>query len=115
MTHREKVDHLIADLSARGVSPFTTAPPTWRMAWGLGLPLPPPHFMGFIPLALLTGAMFGLVWGLVMWLGPWRSQSLEDALTASGVVGFFFGLIVAAYYRRSASRLNLPRSWARYL
>jgi hypothetical protein len=30
MTHREKVDHFIADMRKRGVGQFTTAPPLHR-------------------------------------------------------------------------------------
>jgi hypothetical protein len=61
--HRQKVERLVADLRQRGVSPYTVAPPLFRLAWALGLAVPPPLFLGFGPLALLMGGFFGAFWG----------------------------------------------------
>ena len=69
MTDREKVDHAIKDLTNRGVSALNCAPPAWRMAWGLDLKLPPPHFIRFAHLALLVGACFGFL--LTLFLRLW--------------------------------------------
>ena len=69
--HREKVERLIADLRQRGVSPYTAAPPLFRLAWALGLDVPPPLFLGFLPLTLLMGAFFGAFWVAFMWPLQW--------------------------------------------
>jgi hypothetical protein len=78
MTHAEKVDGFLQEMRGHGVNPGTAAPPAWRALWRLGLRVPPPHFMGFVPLALVTGVFFGVLWGLAMafliW-GPWGGSS----------------------------------------
>lgn len=119
-------------LSERGVTPDEYAPPFFRLLWGLGLDIPPPHFMGFGTMALLKGPLFGI--GLFIFLTLMSSflhsmsvlglrppsargfsELMADAFVVSllvgGAVGSLFGLIAAgtaAYQRR---RLGLP-SWS---
>ena len=85
------------------------------MAWGLGLKIPPPHFMGFIPVALFTGSLFGTLWSVAMWVLWWRYLGWGWLFTASAGVagGVLFGSCLAAYYRHSAVKNELP-SWERY-
>jgi hypothetical protein len=113
MTHQKKVDYFIADLKKRGIGESTAAPPMWKLAWRLGMDLPPPHFMGFISLAVVTGVPFGLLWGMAMWLLIWRGRPVWISATAAAVAGVLFGLVMAGYYRYSARRLKLP-SWQKY-
>ena len=114
MSHQEKIERLIADLSEQGVSPQTTAPPMFRLLWSLGLKIPPPLYMRFSSLALLGGVPFGLLWGLFMWLLVWRSRAgLEYMVLISLLAGVFFGLAMAAYYRWRFRRLKLP-PWENY-
>ena len=72
MTHRQKVDHLIAELGQRGIGSYTIAPPIFRLMWASGLEVSPPFFLGSRQFALLMGTTFGVLfgslWGLVMWL-----------------------------------------------
>jgi hypothetical protein len=112
---RQKVERLIADLRRRGVSPYTAAPPLFRLAWALGLNVPPPLFMGFLPLTLLMGAFYGTLWGGFIWALQWHSgpSAQRAAATLAACAGLVFGLSVAAYYRRKASRLRLP-PWESY-
>jgi hypothetical protein len=114
-THRQKVEQLIADLSKRGVSPYTVAPPFFRLLWALGLMLPPPFFLGFLSLTLLMGFFFGLFWGAFMWLLQWQAwqMPIEQAVVASAAAGLFFGLSMAGYYRWKGARLHLP-PWDSY-
>jgi hypothetical protein len=114
MTHDEKVRCFIAEMRRRGVNQYTAAPPAWRTIWALGLPLPPPHFIAFVPLAIGTGLIFGELWGLAMWAAFWTA-GLEGWIIVRGaaVLGLLFGLSLAAYYRCSAWRLGLPR-WQDY-
>jgi uncharacterized protein DUF6404 len=115
MTHRQKVDRLIADLGKRGVGAFTVAPPLFRLLWSLGLEVPPPLFLGFVTLTLLMGGFFGVVWGVFMWLLQWQSGRVpvETAVLNAVGAGLLFGLSMAAYYRWKAVRLGLP-SWESY-
>src|SRR5690349_9091530 len=105
MTHREKVQRLVDDLRKRGVNPSTTAPPFFRMLWALGIEIAPPLYLGFLPLLLLMGGFFGLMWGAVMWLIQWQfwHAPWEVALGAAAGAGLLFGLMMAAYYRWKAS------------
>jgi len=113
MTHQEKVAYFIADLRKRGINQYTAAPPLWRFAWRLGIDLPPPHFIGFSSLALMTGVPFGLLWGLAMWLLLWSHSSVWLSASAGAAVGVAFGLSMAGYFRYSARKLKLP-SWEEY-
>jgi hypothetical protein len=112
MTHGEKVGYLLVDLPARGVNSFTTAPPIWRLAWFLGIPLTPPHFMGPRPLAILMGGGFGLLGALLIWYGSNGERAWAAALLAA-ILAPLFGYRMARYYRGEAERLNLPL-WDRY-
>jgi hypothetical protein len=110
MPHREKVERLITDLGKQGVSPYTVAPPFFRLLWALRLNVPPPFFLGFLPLTLLMGVFFGIFWGAFMWLLQWQAwqMPLRVAVLAAATAGLAFGLSMAAYYRWKASRLRLP-------
>jgi len=123
MTHRQKVDHLIEELSQQGVGSYTTAPPFFRLLWKLGLDVPPPLFLGFRKLALLMGSFFGVLegplWGILMWLSVWQGElpaAVAVALTIFQAVlaGAAFGIVMAWYLRRRAAQLGLPSSWEDY-
>jgi hypothetical protein len=97
------------------VSPYTSAPPLFRLAWALGLDVPPPLFLGFLPLTLLMGAFYGAFWGAFMWVLQWRAWQMPWGLAAltAACAGLVFGLCMAGYYRRKAARLRLP-PWEGY-
>jgi hypothetical protein len=63
--------------------------------------------------------MFGVAWGLIMWIVQWRTFDLPPEISvtigvvAATVAGLLFGLGMAAYYRWRAGRLGLP-SWDEY-
>src|SRR5437899_11879060 len=100
MTHQEKVDHLIAELGEEGMSPYTVAPPLFRLLWALGLRVPPPLFLGFFTIALFAGFFFGLYWGAFMWLISSRcgKAPADLAVFASVRVGLLVGVCVAGDY-----------------
>jgi len=97
MTHRQKVDRLIAELGQQGVSPKMIAPPFFRLLWALGLEVPPPLFLGFVELTVLMGAPFGILWGAGMWLLQWQALRVPvvQGVVLSGGAGLLFGLSMA--------------------
>ncbi len=121
--HRQIVERLIEELDQQGVSPYTVAPPLFRLLWALGLKIPPPLFLGFGKLVLLMGTGFGLLWGVLygigMWLLEWQGEvpagvAVSITVFAAMSAGLIFGLIMAWYTRWTAVRLGLPSSWEEY-
>lgn len=115
MTHEEKVAFAISDLTARGVSKGSVAPPVFQLAWKLGIQIPPPPFMSFFAVALFMGSFFAVGWGLLMWFVFWSRTGLNitEAVITSLGAGIVFGLGMAFYHRRKARKLGLP-SWRDY-
>jgi uncharacterized membrane protein len=117
LDHLATVDAYIAEMAALGVGTYTAAPPFFRLLWGMGLRIPPPLFMGYVPLTLITGGIFAVLWGIGMWLISWRTQSdmpIWLAVVVSLLAGLLFGLGMASYYRSRSRKLPLP-SWQNYL
>lgn len=123
MTHRQKVDLLIADLTQQGIGRSTIAPPVFRLLWALGFPVPPPLFLGKTALILVLGAsgavlwiVFGwLLWGVLGWLLPELGVQFSWVLAVLQAAGFgvLFGLFMARYYSGVAAKLRLP-PWESY-
>ena len=123
MTHQQKVDRLITELSQQGVGSYTVAPPLFRLLWALGLEVPPPLFLGLLPNTVVMGTTFGVLfgvpWGVVMWLWEWQGQlpagfAVLLSVLAGLLAGVVFGLVMAVLIRRQAARLELPPSWEDY-
>lgn len=115
MDAREKIDLAIAYLKDRRVNENTASPPLWRLCWRAGLLIPPPHFLGFVPLLLLTGVPFGIgmnLFGLAFLLA--LGAPVNWGFLLMGIFSaLFFGGAMAAYYRWSARRLGLPK-WSAF-
>lgn len=109
MRFDEKVRAYQAHMLARQIKPGTSTPLLWRALWKLGARLPPPHFLGFVPLVLICGAFFGIFWGLTMYLLLWRAQAMPLPIVfgAPLLAGLLFGLVMASVFRRQARRLEL--------
>ena len=115
MTHSQKVVRVIKDLQARGVNPYTTAPPLFRLLWRVGIQIPPPLFLGFSTLVVLFGLPFGALWAGMMLVFMHRHHPLPPLLmpSAGAAAGLLFGVAMALLTRRTARRLRLPR-WSNY-
>lgn len=115
MTHSEKIDHLIQDLRERGVSRYTAAPPFFRMMWRLGWNVRPPLFQPFLQMLLGSVLLFGTTWGTFMWIVFWRHQGLglSGAVYTAASTSTIVGLLMAAFYRWKARKLDLP-DWEAY-
>lgn len=113
MTQLSKIDDYKQRMSANGISPGTAFPPAWRVLWRLGVELPPPPFLGFVPLAFITGVIFGVLFGLAIWLLAVIGiieTSLASIPGRASLAGALFGLFMAGYYRRLARKHSLG-SW----
>lgn len=116
MTHARKIEAYKNLMTQKGVDPATACPPLWRLLWSFGLPLPPPLYMGFLPLALFSGAFFDILFGAFAWYmgnkGA-RTMSLHEAAAVALATGGLFGLSVAWLTRRLARKLGLG-SWSAF-
>jgi hypothetical protein len=113
MTHGQKTDRLISELKAKGVGRNWSAPPLFRILWALGIEIPPPLFMHFLPLAVLIGGLFFAAMATFrLWFLGLRADLRGDFLLLSTMSGVL-GLIASWNFRRKAKRLQLP-SWETY-
>ncbi|WP_282277886.1 DUF6404 family protein [Stenotrophomonas sp. PS02297] len=97
-------------LDGKGLPRGTSAPLLYRLLWKLGFRVPPPPMAGFASTALLTGAFFGPVWGLAMWLMMWRRSQMPVGMVLLAMVlaGVLFGLAMGLHGRRNARRRGIP-------
>ena len=114
MTHDRKIEAYKTLMAEKGIGSATAVPPLWSLLWSMGVPLPPPRYLGFVPLALMGGAFFGVVFGLIAWLAGnkgARTMPFEEAAVVALTSGAFFGITVAWFARRLARKHQLG-SWA---
>jgi hypothetical protein len=112
MQFETKLQAALDLLASTGIWRSSYAPPIYRFFWLIRVRIPPPHFMGFKANLLISGSLFGSLWGIFTWYTI-LSHSGASPLIAifSGIfAGLFFGLCMALYYRYSARKKNIP-SW----
>ncbi len=105
-----RLQRALAMLDGKGLPRSTSAPLLYRLLWKLGFRVPPPPMAGFASTALLTGAFFGPVWGLAMWLMMWRRSQMPVGMVLLAMVlaGVPFGLAMGLHGRRNARRRGIP-------
>jgi hypothetical protein len=109
-THRAKVDDHVAEMGRLGIPGWIAAPPPFEWLWSAGIEVPPPLFLGFLPLLLIAAAPATIVWMLPLaFIAP---PAVALVLAAWG--GLVFGALVAGCYRYRARDLALP-AWEDYL
>jgi len=114
MTFDRKIEEYKRLMAEKGIGPATAFPPLWLLLWSLGVPLPPPLYMGFLSLALFGGTFFGVLFGAFAWyMGNKgiRTMSFHEACVVALATGAFFGFTVAWLTRRLARKLGLG-SWS---
>ena len=114
MTHDRQIEEYKRLMAEKGVGPATASPPLWQLLWAMGIPLPPPLYMGFLPLALFGGTFFGVVFGAFVWyMGNKgiRTMSFKEAGDVALITGALFGITVSWFTRRLARKLGLG-SWS---
>ncbi len=109
MTGREKIDAAVDYLDDRGVSFSYVAPPHYRLAWLLGLYLPPPHFQSALGLFAFNALFFGVTFCGMAYLFERHHSPWGVMLVVGLPLGIGSGLIMVAIYRLQAWRLGLPR------
>ena len=100
-------------LAATGMRRSNYAPPGVRLLWFLGVDAPPPHFARFANIALAMASVFGVTYGLLLWLIEGRAQftPMPFALLRVVVPGLLYGLAMAQYYAYGRHKYRLP-SWS---
>ena len=114
MDHNEKLKSYLAQAEALGISRWQAAPPLHRLAWRLGIPLPPPLCMSFTGLAVLFGSMFGLTMYAVRAAAFWSPIESSMATAAGAFVGgALYGLFMASVFKslQRGSRFPLWRDF----
>lgn len=116
MAENSKIAGYKQYMASRGVSGMNAFPPLWHLLWAGGLTVPPPPFLGFIPMALLAGGVFGPLFALCVWLMRFRGfehLSGQQTVWLALGTGVAFGLAMATYYRYLARKHGLG-SWAAF-
>ena len=60
-TFRRKVDAHIAEVGRLGVPRHVAAPPPFELLWSAGLEIPPPLFLGFLPMMAAAAVPVAIV------------------------------------------------------
>ena len=89
---------------------YVAAPPPFELLWSAGLEIPPPLFLGFLPMMAVAAVPAAIVSVLPIAL----LVRPAVALVLAAWCGLIFGAVVAAYYRHKARDLALP-AWEHYL
>ena len=115
MTHCEKVAYLLDEVETRGMSRYVVAPPLHRLAWRLGVEIPPPHFQGFLAVFLSFLGSDGLLIGIVSLVLAWTvtGHDVGVVIRQAVVLGGVSGFLRACAYRRQARRLDFS-IWTQY-
>ena len=110
MHFRAQLDRSLALLSARGLARSHAEPLVFRVLWKLGVRVRPPHFIGFVPIALAYGTAFACMWGVFMWTLVWSQQgrSIVDVALRAAAAGACFGLMIAWLYARERREFAVP-------
>lgn len=110
MTFEQKKEHAIAIMESKNMWKSNYAPPLIRGLWKLGLKIRPLPFIPFWQVTLITGNLFGLLYGLSMWFYVWKhsEMTLSVAISASFMAGILFGIAMAVFNWWLKVRNNLP-------
>jgi hypothetical protein len=116
MNQSRKLESYKQHMAAAGVSKFAAFPPLWRLLWLIGIKIPPPIFLGFVPNALIFGGFCGVFFAaatsLLDSLGVLDGQTMSAPLRAL-VFGVPFGLGMAYEPYALAKKHNLG-SWSAF-
>jgi len=100
------------ELNSTGIWKLNAVPPYTRFLQKIGLAPRPPHYLNFWRVVVGMGVWYACAWGLMMYVWQWRDQGMHIGVVVFLAVigGAFFGLLMAAYYRKGQRKHNLT-SW----
>jgi hypothetical protein len=109
-----KKDKALRLLAATDIRRSVYMPVILRLLWRLGVRVPPPHFVGFLVLALVSGAYFAVVYRLVIWFVDCiirgRAQSIYPWVFTA-IAAVIYGAFVSTYYDYGRRKYQLS-SWS---
>ena len=111
----EFIDRVLEAVKDIKSSPYSKVPPLYRLAWRLGLMIPPPPLAGFWCNVFFLGLAFTIGWGGVMALlhalsaATWPAVGGIALLIGALVAGLLFGLMMALYWSVKRRGHDLPR------
>lgn len=110
MSFEDKKERALTIMESKKMWRSNYAPLLLRLAWKVGLKVPPLPFASFWQITLLMGLWFGPVWGICMWFSSWKDSGMQPsaALVSSIVAGICFGVLMAAYHGWQKLVNNLP-------
>ena len=105
-----KRDRALALLARTGMMRSNYLPPTFPFLWRCGVRLPPPHFLSFVGVVLVTGLPFGVCWiGLCMLSFENGTLAVTTELLVFVLAIALPGTAFASYYASGRKRFRLPK------
>lgn len=109
MTFEDKKNKALAIIDEKKMWRSNCVPLQLKLMWKLGLKYPPLPFAAFWLNTLVLGAVFGLNFGLLMWIFIWKNQDMpiQHALLLSLFSAFVFGFLISLFHlwRKKANAL----------
>jgi hypothetical protein len=109
-----KKEKALGLLQATGMRQSVYMPLILRLLWRLGFRVPPPHFVRFRVLALVSGLYFAIVYRLVIWFVDCiirgRTQSIYPWVFTA-IAAVIYGVGISMYYDDGRRKHQLP-SWS---
>ena len=116
MNQSSKLEIYKQHMAAAGVSKSAAFPPLWSLLWRIGIKIPPPVFLGFLPNTLILGGFSGVIFAaitsLLHSLGVFDGQTMSAPWRAL-MFGVPFGLAMA-YQQHSLSNKHSLGSWSAF-
>ncbi|MBK9976101.1 MAG: hypothetical protein IPP14_15110 [Planctomycetes bacterium] len=111
-TFREKLEVSMRLIEKSGVKYWGAGTPLHRLAWKLGIPIPPPPLAGFWTNAAFFGGYFSVFFGvithLVILFVEERPRSVTESVLVAALAGVLFGAWMGFFQWRVAIKHRLP-------
>ena len=106
---RRKLSRAFHELEEAGIARASYLPPLYGLLLRAGVERPPPHYLSVAQNAAYSGAWFGPLCGLLLWVVLWSRQGPPDwkALVAAFLGGLVYGVAIGLFYRASARKHRL--------
>lgn len=104
-----KFSAAMEELASAGVQKSAHATGALHLAKALGFKPRPPLYASVLSNTISLGAIFAIVWGLLMYVFAWGASNVPIyvALGAAIIAGLLFGLLMAFFFRFVRRRKKL--------